>query len=126
MEVSCPVSLGELVDKLSILRIKKVNIADKIKLEAVFREEKLLSEILISLSLSEIDNYLEKLVEINSRLWKIEDDIREKERSKQFDEQFIELARLVYITNDQRFAVKNDINQKFGSAVKEVKSYEEY
>ncbi|EQC50116.1 PF14063 domain protein [Bacteriovorax sp. BSW11_IV] len=126
MEVSCPVSLGELVDKISILRIKKVNIADKIKLEAVFREEKLLSEILISLSLSEIDNYLEKLVEINSRLWKIEDDIREKERSKQFDEQFIELARLVYITNDQRFAVKNDINQKFGSAVKEVKSYEEY
>lgn len=126
MEVSCPVSLGELVDKLSILRIKKVNITDKIKLEAVFREEKLLSEILISLSLSEIDNYLEKLVEINSRLWKIEDDIREKERSKQFDEKFIELARLVYITNDQRFAVKNEINQKFGSAVKEVKSYEEY
>lgn len=126
MEILCPVSLGELVDKISILRIKQRNISDEVKLQSVNKEEKLLCNTLNDLAISEIGIYLEKLIEINSRLWKIEDDIREKEKNKNFDAEFVELARNVYITNDQRFAVKNEINQQFGSAVKEVKSYEEY
>jgi len=67
-----------------------------------------------------------KLIDINLKLWKIEDDIRECERIKKFDQKFVELARLVYFTNDERAKVKNDINKTFGSELVEVKSYEEY
>lgn len=126
MIIECPVSLGELVDKISILRIKQKNILDKSKVELVSHEEKLLSGKLFSLNLDGIDIFLEKLVEINSLLWKIEDDIREKERAKEFDQEFIDLARSVYMTNDKRYEIKNELNLKFGSNVKEVKSYEKY
>lgn len=126
MIIECPVSLGELVDKISILRIKQKNISDKAKVELVSHEEKLLSGKLFSLNLDGIDIFLEKLVEINSLLWKIEDDIREKERAKEFDQEFIDLARSVYMTNDKRYEIKNELNLKFGSNVKEVKSYEKY
>ena len=74
----------------------------------------------------EINNYLENLININSKLWNIEDDIRESERKKLFDQTFIDLARSVYFTNDERAKVKNDINKTFGSELVEVKSYEEY
>ena len=71
-------------------------------------------------------SFLENLININSKLWNIEDDIRECERKKLFDQTFIDLARSVYFTNDERAKVKNDINKTFGSELVEVKSYEEY
>ena len=73
-----------------------------------------------------IGEYLYKLVEINSKLWKIEDDIRDCERNKQFDQKFIDLARAVYFTNDQRSRIKLEINNHFDSNIVEVKSYEKY
>ena len=76
--------------------------------------------------LNDIQNYLDSLIEINSKLWVIEDDIRDCERNKKFDQTFIDLARSVYFTNDKRSEVKLEINKKFGSKIIEVKSYEEY
>ena len=75
---------------------------------------------------NELRSLYAKLSEINAELWKIEDDIRECERNKLFDQTFIDLARSVYFTNDQRAKIKNDINKYFGSELVEVKSYEEY
>lgn len=126
MNVLCSVSLGELVDKISILVIKQRHIKDELKLGHVKKEETTLRQTLNALKLEGMDLFLDRLVEINSTLWKIEDDIREKERQKKFDTEFIELARAVYVTNDQRFKVKNEINEKFGSELREVKSYKEY
>ena len=125
MIVNCPVSLGEQVDKLSILRIKQNFIKDPAKLQLIGEEEKRLSEILKELRL-DIDTLLDKLISVNQKLWKIEDDIREKELKEQFDREFIDLARSVYKTNDLRFELKNEINQKYGSAIREVKSYAKY
>ena len=126
MKVQCQVSLGELVDKITILLIKKEKIVDENKLILVNEELSVLSTTLESLSLDEIGTYLENLKTVNSELWVIEDLIREKERVKLFDKEFIELARKVYITNDKRFEIKNRINEKFGSSIKEVKSYKSY
>lgn len=126
MKVQCQVSLGELVDKITILLIKKEKIVDENKLILVNEELSVLSTTLESLSLDEIGTYLENLKTVNSELWIIEDLIREKERVKLFDKEFIELARKVYITNDKRFEIKNKINEKFGSSIKEVKSYKSY
>ncbi|PIP94677.1 MAG: hypothetical protein COW00_09195 [Bdellovibrio sp. CG12_big_fil_rev_8_21_14_0_65_39_13] len=126
MKVQCQVSLGELVDKITILLIKKEKIVDENKLILVNEELSVLSTTLESLSLDEIGTYLENLKTVNSELWVIEDLIREKERVKLFDKEFIELARKVYITNDKRFEIKNKINEKFGSSIKEVKSYKSY
>ena len=75
---------------------------------------------------NELDNYINELVKINTKLWEVEDEIRDCERKKIFDNKFIELARLVYFSNDQRSKIKLEINQKFGSAIVEVKSYEDY
>ena len=75
---------------------------------------------------NDIQEFLDALIKINSELWIIEDEIRDCERSKKFDEKFISLARSVYITNDKRSEIKLDINKKFGSEIVEVKSYEEY
>ena len=127
MLVNTPISLGELVDKISILMIKKKNISDSIKLQHVNKELEFLQKTLKEyISKEEINEFLLKLVNINSKLWKIEDDIREYERKKLFDQTFIDLARSVYFTNDERAKVKNDINKTFGSELVEVKSYEEY
>ena len=126
MNIKVDVSLGELVDKISILRIKQKFITDAEKLSHVNKEEQVLTQTLNELNLEEITPFLEELVEVNTKLWKIEDDIRDKERDKEFDEKFIELARAVYVTNDQRFDVKNRINSKFDSGLREVKSYQEY
>ena len=127
MIINTPISLGELVDKISILMIKKKNISDSIKLQHVNKELEFLQKTLKKyISEDKINEFLLKLVNINSKLWDIEDDIRECERKKLFDQTFIDLARSVYFTNDERAKVKNDINKTFGSELVEVKSYEEY
>ena len=127
MLINTPISLGELVDKISILIIKKKNIIDKTKLDHVKKELDFLQKTLMNyVQQEEINNYLDNLININSKLWNTEDDIRECERKKIFDQTFIDLARSVYFTNDKRAKVKNDINKTFGSELVEVKSYEEY
>ena len=127
MIINTPVSLGELVDKISILQIKNINIKDDEKLKLIREELELLNQTLNkNIKNNDIQNYLDSLIEINSRLWVIEDDIRDCERNKKFDQTFIDLARSVYFTNDKRSEVKLEINKKFGSKIIEVKSYEEY
>ena len=127
MLINTPISLGELLDKISILIIKQKNITDDAKLDHVKKELDFLQKTLMNyVQKEEINNYLENLININSKLWNIEDDIRECERKKLFDQTFIDLARSVYFTNDERAKVKNDINKTFGSELVEVKSYEEY
>ena len=127
MIISTPVSLGELVDKISILHIKNINIKDDEKLKLIREELELLNQILNKhIKKNDIQKYLDSLIEINSKLWVIEDDIRDCERNKKFDQTFIDLARSVYFTNDKRSEVKLEINKKFGSKIIEVKSYEEY
>ncbi len=127
MLINTPISLGELVDKISILIVKERNIKDQTKLNDVKKELNFLQETLIKyVSNDDINHYLLELVNINSKLWTIEDDIRDCERKKQFDKVFIELARSVYITNDKRANIKLDINKEFGSELVEVKSYEKY
>ncbi len=127
MLINTPISLGELVDKISILIIKQKNITDKTKLDHVKKELDFLQNTLTNyVQQEEINDYLANLININSKLWVIEDDIRECERKKLFDQTFIDLARSVYFTNDERAKVKNDINKTFGSELVEIKSYEEY
>ena len=127
MLISTPISLGELVDKISILMVKQKNIKNNNKLDQVNKELNYLQATLENhVTKDEIDVFLNSLIDINSRLWVIEDDIRECERKKQFDQKFIDLARSVYFTNDKRANIKLDINNKFGSELVEVKSYEEY
>lgn len=128
MEVNVVVSLGELVDKITILEIKKKNINDKEKLEKINFE---LNNLLTKLKKLEIDTEAFKdlktrLKNVNQELWIIEDDIRKLEKEKTFNQDFINLARSVYFTNDKRFELKNQINNLFNSAVAEVKSYENY
>ena len=127
MIIKTPVSLGELMDKISILKIKKKNIHNKDKLININEELLLLEETLLkSVKDKKADKYMNELIKINLELWKIEDDIRDCERNKQFDQKFIDLARAVYFTNDQRSQIKLDINNYFGSKIVEVKSYEKY
>ena len=127
MLINTPVSLGELLDKISILIIKEKNIADTQKQYHIKNELDSLNKTLEdSISRSKVKEYIEKLIEINSELWLIEDDIRDCERKKQFDQKFIDLARAIYITNDRRSEIKLEINKKFGSELVEVKSYEKY
>ena len=127
MLINTPISLGELVDKISILIIKQKNITDETKLDHVKKELDFLQKTLMNyVQQEEINNYLENLININTKLWNIEDDIRECERKKMFDQTFIDLARSVYFTNDESAKVKNDFNNTFVSELVEVKSYEEY
>jgi len=126
MLLNCPVSLGEVVDKLAILRVKEKNINDDGKLRHIQREVEHLEGVLCGVLNDALQAHFQELVQINGRLWKIEDDIREKERAQEFDADFIALARSVYRVNDERFAVKNLINHAFGSELKEVKSYQKF
>jgi hypothetical protein len=119
------VSVGEIVDKLSILRIKSLNIKDESKLENIIKEYEYLSDIVFKELKIDIDDFNE-LVFINNKLWVIEDDIRDKERVKEFDEDFIFLARQVYRVNDERAKFKKYINEKYGSEFVEEKSYAKY
>ena len=127
MIISTPISLGELVDKISILHIKNINIKDDEKLKLIREELKLLNQTLNeNVNKDDIEEYLDSLIEINSKLWLIEDDIRDCEKNKNFDQKFIDLARSVYFTNDKRSQLKLEINNKFGSELVEIKSYEKY
>ena len=127
MLIDTPISLGELVDKISILIIKDKNIDDLDKKNHVNKELSFLKKTLKKyLREEEIKEYLDELIEINSKLWVIEDDIRDCERNKIFDQKFIDLARSVYFTNDIRSDIKSKINKNFGSELIEVKSYEKY
>ena len=127
MIIKTPISLGELVDKISILMIKKNNITDNIKLDLIKKELDLLNDTINKVVKEEtIRDYLNQLIDINSKLWQIEDDIRECERNKDFNENLIQLARSVYFTNDKRAELKLKINKKFGSKLVEVKSYNKY
>jgi hypothetical protein len=121
------VSHGEIVDKLTILQIKKENITDPNKLDNIVKEYNyLLSVVENDLGISTLSPEYLELLSINKELWKIEDDIRDKERQKEFDEEFIKLARAVYYTNDVRAKIKKEINLKFSSGFVEEKSYNNY
>ena len=125
--VNAPISVGELMDKISILKIKKKNITDEKKLLFIDEELQLLSSTLNAVVQdNKINEFLDQLIEVNSKLWKIEDDIRLCERNKKFNQHFIDLARAVYITNDIRADIKLAINNHFGSTLVEVKSYIKY
>jgi hypothetical protein len=128
MEVLVNVSLGELIDKITILNIKQQRISDVIKLVNVEKELKVLTENLHALNIDnhKLASYTARLQDINQQLWDIEDEIREQELQKNFGDKFIELARAVYVTNDQRAAIKKEINLAFGSDLVEEKSYKEY
>jgi hypothetical protein len=128
VEIKVPISPGELIDKLTILEIKAANISDAAKLANVNIELELLQETWRSSAFANanIDAEWQQLREINKKLWDIEDDIRDKERERKFDQEFIELARAVYVTNDERAAVKKTINTKLGSKIVEEKSYAKY
>lgn len=128
MKISTPISTGELLDKLSITQIKLKNIKDKEKLNLISLEKEALEEV-VNTSLSSYknkDKRLSQLLDVNKKLWIIEDDIRNKEKNKDFGKEFVELARAVYFTNDERFVIKNKINNETGSVIQEQKSYEEY
>ncbi len=128
MNVHVEISIGEFFDKLTILEIKRSRIHDPAKLENIERELKGLNELLEELPFSrgDVSEEVDELKAINEKLWVIEDEIRDKESQKAFDDEFIELARAVYLTNDRRFEVKKAINQKLGSDFVEEKSYTPY
>ena len=128
MLIKIPVSTGELIDKITILEIKKIKINDKLKLTLINKEHKYLKDILITkikLTKPVKENY-SLLKKINSMLWDIEDKKRKAEKNKKFDKTFISLARKVYIYNDKRAEVKSIINNITGSDIVEVKSYKKY
>ncbi len=123
------ISTGELVDKLSILEIKLLNIKDKEKSKNIYKELKTLNpyfQDLLDIHGVKIKDLYIKISKINKILWDIEDNIREKEALGEFDEEFVELARSVYIVNDQRAAVKKEINLLTKSKLVEEKSYKDY
>jgi hypothetical protein len=126
--IHVPVSPGEVLDKITILEIKSERMSDPEKVANVKIELGLLQETWAS-SVREnsvINDLHTQLKKINEALWEIEDDIRDKERAKEFDERFIELARSVYFTNDRRSQVKKDLNLHLGSQIIEEKSYQDY
>ena len=125
MIISIPVSIGELLDKLSILHIKMEKIEDPTKLGNIKKEYDYLSSAVYSSNI-DYEDQLTKLKKVNSTLWEIEDKLRVKEKAKDFGSAFVELARQVYIFNDERFKIKTEINRHHDSEVKEEKSYEDY
>ena len=124
-EILAPISLGELLDKITILQIKRQHLQGT-ALENVKTELNALETTLSSLQLNVDTTLTQRLKEVNQNLWKIEDDIRDQERQKNFDETFIRLARSVYQQNDQRAAIKKEINTTYGSPFTEEKSYKQY
>jgi len=128
MSIDVPISVGELLDKLTILRIKVERIGDPDKVANVQRELDALEKTWAESSYGDHDltAELEQLQRVNETLWVIEDQIRLKESRLEFDQEFIELARSVYLTNDERAAVTRAINVKVGSDLVGEKSYTEY
>lgn len=128
MSIKIDVSVGEIMDKLTILEIKAEKIQDQDKLANVHKERESLLPVVDqpAYQTDEVRRLFTALKEINMKLWDIEDAIRQKEADKAFDKSFIELARAVYFTNDERAALKKQINLATGSELVEEKSYEEY
>ena len=122
------VSIGELLDKISILEIKKEKIKDPEKLKFISKEHLILKEQLEKNVSSDdkLENLFQELKEINAKLWVIEDDKRECEKNKDFDEKFIKLSRDVHFLNDDRAKIKLEINNHTGSSIKEIKEYTSY
>ena len=123
--ILAPISIGELIDKITILEIKQIYMTG-IKLKNINKEMKLLKNILQDKNLEINIDLIENLKKINKKLWEIEDNIRIKESNQEFDEEFIKLARSVYIENDKRASIKKEINQKYNSDLVEEKSYKNY
>lgn len=128
MSISIELSVGELLDKVTILQIKAERIIDPVKLENINKELQVLTTLWEAspYSQNDLSENIQTLKEINEALWDIEDKIRDKERDQHFDQEFIELARSVYFTNDKRAEIKKRINQKTGSELIEEKSYSDY
>ena len=127
-DIQVPISPGELLDKITILRIKAARMSDPAKVANVKHELALLETTWkdsgaasVNLGTAEAD-----LTGVNEKLWVIEDEIRDEERAKRFTEKFIELARAVYFTNDERAAIKKRVNTLLGSTIVEEKSYKQY
>ena len=123
--ILAPISIGELIDKITILEIKQIYM-NGIKLKNINKELKLLKNILQDKNLEINIDLIKNLKKINKKLWEIEDDIRVKESKQEFDKEFIKLARSVYIENDKRASIKKEINQKYNSDLVEEKSYKNY
>ena len=123
--ILAPISLGELIDKITILEIKKINLNGD-KLKNVVKELVLLELIFKDQSIEIDKDLINQLQEVNEHLWKIEDNIRLKENKQEFDKEFIELARSVYKENDKRASIKKEINLKYHSGLVEEKEYGSY
>ena len=123
--INAPISIGELIDKITILEIKK-NKFQNSKLENVLKELSFLRKLMEKHQIEITDDLFTQLKEINLTLWNIEDQIRIKEKNKEFDNIFIELARSVYFKNDKRSEIKKRINRLSNSEITEEKSYAEY
>ena len=127
-EILVPVSFGELLDKIAILQIKSERITDAAKLANVRKELSALEQLWMQHPAAggDIVELRAALKGVNERLWVIEDEIRVKESRQEFDDEFVRLARAVYIENDDRARIKREINQNLGSAYVEEKSYQDY
>ena len=123
--INVPISVGELIDKITILEIKKDNLKN-LKLKNILKELSFLRAVLEKNSILIPDEIYFQLKSINLKLWDIEDKIRIKEKNKEFDNEFIELARSVYLNNDRRSETKKELNIMFNSEIIEEKSYEKY
>lgn len=128
MSINIELSVGELLDKITILQIKAERISEQAKLENINKELQVLTAIWDAsvYSQSDLKEDLQALKKVNEALWDIEDKIRDKERDQSFDREFIDLARSVYFTNDERAEIKKVINTKTGSELVEEKSYSDY
>jgi hypothetical protein len=125
--IQAPVSVGELIDKLSILHVKQTKITNEEKLEYINKEFELIYNLSsVYLDSLEIELLYHQLCDINEKLWDVEDKIRVLETEKRFEGEFIDLARKVYFTNDERFRLKNEINLITDSEIREVKEYVKY
>ena len=128
MQLHVPVSVGEVLDKITILQIKLVHISDAAKRVNIQNELDVLLPLVAGnpFTTAQMQGLMAELKAVNEALWKIEDNIREKEAAKSFDAEFIKLARAVYVTNDKRAKIKKQINLATGSALIEEKSYKSY
>jgi hypothetical protein len=127
-DILVPLSPGEMLDKITILRIKAARMSDPLKVANVRHELGLLEKTWRESGAAEVNIGDEEanLTRVNEKLWVIEDEIRDEERAKRFGEKFIELARAVYFVNDERAAIKKRINTAMGSTIVEEKSYKQY
>jgi hypothetical protein len=127
-DILVPISPGELLDKITILRIKASRMTDPAKVTNVKRELAQLEKTWKDSGAATEDLGAEEanLTRVNERLWVIEDEIRDEERAQRFEKKFIDLARAVYVTNDERAAIKKRINTRLGSSIVEEKSYQQY